>query len=218
MDPGGPLMTISSTRTRLVAPLRIRLLRAGVIAPLLASFAVVAGPGPLPVSAASAFTVATSTSSQALQRPAQDKIAYLHDGSLLIAYYEPASPGGVHVKQVTNPSTTPVATEVTFISQGDAATIYTLQSAGMTEIWIQVGNELFGGTRREQVQYGTYNGTTFTWSSVNLIPGGFTNGRQDPSVTWTGKWLIATWWDDTVGGNSDTIFMNWTTDKTGASG
>jgi hypothetical protein len=218
MDPGGPLMTISSTRTRLVAPLRIRLLRAGVLAPLLASFAVVAGPGALPVAAANAVTVATSTSSQALQRPAQDKVAYLHDGSLLIAYYEPTSPGGVHVKQVKNPSTTPVATEVTFIGQGDAATIYTQQNATTTDIWIQVGNELFGGTRREQVQYGSYDGTTFTWSSVNLIPGGFTNGRQDPSVTWTGKWLIATWWDDTVGGNSDTIFMNWTADKTGASG
>ena len=130
----------------------------------------------------------------------------------------PTTPGGVHVKQVKNPSTTPTSTEVDFIGSGDAATIYTLQSTGSTEIWIQVGNELFGGTNREQIQYGTYNGTSFNWSSVNQIPGGFTNGRQDPSVTWTGKWLIATWWDDTLGGNSDTIFMNWTTDRTGASG
>jgi hypothetical protein len=211
-------MTISANSTRRVASLRLRLLRASVLAPLLASFAVVAGPAPLSVSAASAFTVATSTSSQALQRPAQDKVAYLHDGSLLIAYYDPTTPGGVHVKHVTNPSTTPVSTEVSFIGGGDAATIYTLQAAGSTEIWIEVGNELSGGTKREQIQYGTYNGTTFTWSAINQIPGGLTNGRQDPSVTWTGKWLIATWWDDTMGGNSDVAFMNWTTDKTGGSG
>ncbi len=37
-------------------------------------------------------------------------------------------------------------------------------------------------------------------------------------MTWTGKWLIDSWWDDTLGGNSDTIFYNWTTVKQGTSG
>ena len=163
-------MTFSSALSGGFAPVLLRRFRIGIVGTFLAGCLSVAGGAPIAVSAA-ATIVGTSTSSQALQRPAQDKVAYLHDGSLLIAYYEPTTPGGVHVKHVTNPSTAPVSTEVTFIGQGDAATIYTLQAAGSTEIWIQVGNELFGGTRREQVQYGTYDGSTFVWSGVNLIPG-----------------------------------------------
>src|SRR5207302_1064286 len=70
----------------------------------------------------------------------------------------------------------------------------------------------------EQIQHGVFNGSAFTWDTQTEIPGAIASGRQDPSVTWTGKWLIATWWDDTAGSNSDNVFMNWTTDKTGQSG
>ena len=162
--------------------------------------------------------MATSASALAYQRSAQDKVAYLHDGSLLIAYFDSTSPGGVRVKQVTNPATAPVSSSVLSIPGGDEATIYTLPGSGTTEIWIQVGSELFGLPKLEQVQHGTYNGSTFTWDSANPIPGALTTGRQDPTVTWNGTYLIATWWDDTIGGNSDNIFYNWTSDPTGASG
>src|SRR5579864_1977860 len=130
-------MTINSIPSVRAKSLTLRVLRASVLAPLLASFAVVSTSTPLNVAAAGTFTIATSTSSQALQRSAQDKVAYLHDGSLLVAYYEPTTPGGVHVMHVTNPSTTPVSTETTFIGQGDEATIYTLPGSGSTQIWIE---------------------------------------------------------------------------------
>ena len=81
-----------------------------------------------------------------------------------------------------------------------------------------MGAELVGSAPLEQVQHGSYDGTTFTWDAATAIPGAVSPGRQDPSITWTGKWLIATWWDDTNLANSDTVFMNWTADKTGTSG
>jgi chitodextrinase len=195
-------------------------LRGGTLGVLLAGIFSVAGVVPVAVSAAtvSPFTVATSASAVAYQRSAQDKVAYLHDGSLLVAYFDSTSPGGAKIKQVTNPSTSPVSKNVLSIPGGDEATIYTLPGNGSTDIWIQVGSELFGLPKLEQVQHGIYNGSTFTWDSAYPIPGALTTGRQDPSLTWTGQWLIATWWDDTVGGNSDNIFYNWTADMTGASG
>ena len=155
----------------------------------------------------------TSSSSMALQHPAEDKVAYLHDGSLLIGYYD----GGTAVVDlVKNPSTSPVATRERSFS-GSEVSLFTQPGASSTDIWIQVGAEL-GGSPLEQVQHGTYDGSTFTWNAVTTIPGAVSPGRQDPSITWTGKWVIATWWDDTMGSNSDNVFMNWTTDKTAQAG
>jgi hypothetical protein len=157
----------------------------------------------------------TSTSSLALQHPAADKVAYLHDGSLLEGYFDGTK--GV-IDQVKSPSTAPSLTQVLTIP-GDEVTIYTSPGAGSTDIWIQAGNELVGGSAAlEQIQHGTYDGTKFTWDTLTTIPGAVSPGRQDPSVTWTGKWVIATWWDDTSGSNSDNVFMNWTTDKTAKTG
>ena len=161
----------------------------------------------------SPVTVGTSSSPMAYQHPAQDKVAYLHDGSLLVAFFN-----GSHgvVDRVTNPSTSPVTSLVQTIG-GDEVTLYTLPGSGTTDVWIQAGHELISGAL-EQIQHGVFNGNAFTWDTQTEIPGAIASGRQDPSVTWTGKWLIATWWDDTAGSNSDNVFMNWTTDKTGQSG
>ena len=169
---------------------------------------------PIQVAAASPTTLATSTSSTALQHPAEDKVAYLHDGSLLIGYYDGSN---AIVDQVKNPSTSPSVQQLRSIS-GDEVTLYTQPGAGTTDIWVQVGAELSGSAPREQIQHGTYDGTSFSWDSLTTIPGTIAPGRQDPSVTWTGKWLIATWWDDVLGSNSDQVFLNWTTDKTGKTG
>jgi chitodextrinase len=158
--------------------------------------------------------VATSSSSQALQHPAQDKVAYLHDGSLLVGYFDGSR---AVIDQVKNASTAPSVQQVQTIS-GDEVTLFTQPGSGSTDIWIQVGAELVGSASLEQVQHGTYDGTSFTWDAATSIPGAVSPGRQDPSVTWTGKWLIASWWDDTNLSNSDTVFMNWTADKTGKSG
>ncbi len=156
-----------------------------------------------------------SSSAQAYQRSAQDKVAYLHDGSLLIGYFDGTK--GV-VDQVTNPSTGPVTHPVQTIS-GDEVTLYTQAGSNSTDIWIQAGLELGGGgAPLEQIQHGTYDGSSFTWDSPTSIPGAVSPGRQDPSVTWTGKWLIASWWDDTNLSNSDNVFLNWTADKTGKTG
>src|SRR4029077_13251634 len=156
----------------------------------------------------------TSSSSMALQHPAQDKVAFLHDGSLLVGYFDG---GRAVIDQVKNPSGAASVQQVETIS-GDEATIYTQPGASSTDIWVQVGAELVGSAPLEQVQHGTYDGTAFTWDAATTIPGAVSPGRQDPSVTWTGKWLIATWWDDTNLSNSDTVFMNWTADKTGTTG
>ncbi len=158
--------------------------------------------------------LASVSSAQGYQRPAQDKIAYLHDGSLLIGYFDGSQ--GV-VAHVSNPTTTPVVTPVQTIA-GDEVTLYTAPGAGTTDIWIQAGHELVGGSNLEQVQHGTYNGATFRWDAQTTIPGAIAPGRQDPSVTWTGRWLIATWWDDVLGSDSDNVFMNWTADMTGQTG
>src|SRR6266566_3287671 len=201
---------------RPLAMIRNRILKSGLMGAFLAGSLSVAVGAPIVVSAAGSSTVATSGSSQAFQRSAQDKVAYLHDGSLLVGYYDSTLPNyGAYINQVTNPSTTPVSHNVLYIPNGDQATIYTLPGSGNTDIWIEVGTELSGGTKQEQVQHGTYDGSAFTWDLLTQIPGALTNGRQDPSVTWTGTWLIASWWDDTVGGDSDNVFYNWTTDKTG---
>jgi len=151
----------------------------------------------------------------ALQHPAQDKIAYLHDGSLLVGYFD-----GNHavVDQVRNPAAGSTTVQQVLTISGDEVTLYTLQGASSTDIWVQVGGELVGSAPLEQVQHGTYDGSTFRWNAPTPIPGTTSPGRQDPSITWTGKWLIATWWDDTNLSNSDNVFMNWTTDITGQSG
>ena len=207
-------MNKNSNRPHPLTRIRLRVLRAGVLGALLAGSFSVAGSAPVVVSAATAI-VGTSTHALAFQHSTSDKVAYLHDGSLLVGFFDG---GNVVIRHVTNPATAPVSTTVDTISGGSEVTLYTLPGVGSTEIWVQAGNELVGGTLREQIQYGTYNGTAFSFGAVHPIPGALTNGRQDPSVTWTGKWLIATWWDDTMGGNSDSVFMNWTTDKTGATG
>jgi chitodextrinase len=171
--------------------------------------------GAIPVEVlAAGANLATSSSSQAYQRSAQDKVVYLHDGSLLVGHFD-GSKGVIY--QVTNPSTAPVATQVQTIS-GDEVTLYTQPGPNSTDIWIQVGAELVGSAPLEQIQHGVYNGSTFAWDTVTTIPGTIAPGRQDPSVTWTGKWLIASWWDDTNFSNSDNVFVNWTTDKTGKTG
>jgi chitodextrinase len=209
-------MTNRSDRQRPIAGIRHRLLRAGALgAFLVGTLAVVFGT-PIAVSAATSTSVGSSSEPRAFQHSAADKVAYLHDGSLIVGYYDGSN--NAIVNHVTNPTTTPVSTQVNSISNGSEITFYTLPGTGSTEIWIAVGSELTGGTFQEQVQYGQYNGTTFTWQTVTTVPGSLTSGRQNPSVTWTGKWLIDSWWDDTLGGNTDAIFYNWTTDPTGTTG
>jgi hypothetical protein len=190
----------------------LRRMRIGIVGTFLAGSLSVAGGAPIAVSAANTV-LGTSTHALAYQHSAEDKVAYLHDGSLLVGYFDGNQ---VVIKRVANAISAP--TTVENIAQGSEVTLYTLPGPSSTEIWIVVGNELYGGTKREQVQYITFNGTTFSLGTVYTIPGALTNGRQDPTVTWTGKWLIVSWWDDTMGGNSDTAFMNWTTDKTGSTG
>jgi hypothetical protein len=133
----------------------------------------------------------------------------------LVGYWQSTTPAGAYINHITNPSTTPVSTQVQFISGGDEVSFYTSGS----DVWIQVGSELDGLPKLEQVLHGTYISGAFSWPTLpQIIPGALTTGRQDPSITWNGTDLIATWWDDTMGGNSDNIFYNWTTDKSGATG
>ncbi len=159
--------------------------------------------------------VTTSSSSLGYQHPAQDKVAYLHDGSLLIGFFNGST--GV-VDQVRNPGSSAQSVAQVQTIAGDEVTFYTLAGATSTDIWIQAGAELVGSAPLEQIRHGTYDGTSFTWDSATSIPGTISPGRQDPSVTWSGKWLIATWWDDTNLSDSDNLFMNWTADRTGQSG
>src|ERR1700686_856729 len=207
-------MIAKSTRIRHVASLKRRVMRAAVLAPFLASLFAVAGPGPLGVAAATTV-LGTSSSSQAYQRPAQDKVAVLHDGSLLVGFYNGTD---VVIDQVKTPGTAPATTLVQTFTGSDEVTIYTLPGTGTTDVWVQAGREFSGSAPLETIRHATYNGTTFAWDALTTIPGSISTGRQDPSLTWTGKWLIATWWDDTLGANSDVPMMNWTADKTGTSG
>jgi chitodextrinase len=209
-------MTNRSDRPRPIAGILRRVLRAGALAAFLAGALSVGFGTPIAVSAAGSTSVGSSSEARAFQHSAADKVAYLHDGSLIVGYYDGSN--NAIVNHVTNPTTTPVSTQVDSIPNGSEITFYTLPSTSSTEIWIAVGSELTGGTHQEQVQYGQYNGTTFTWSSVTTVPGSLTSGRQNPSVTWTGSWLIDSWWDDTLGGNTDTVFYNWTSDPTGTTG
>jgi chitodextrinase len=176
--------------------------------------ATLAIPPPQEARAAGPVSLATSSHSFALQHPAQDKVAYLHDGSLLVGYFDGSR---AVINQVKNPSTTPSIAQVLTIS-GDEVTLYTQPGAGSTEIWIQVGAELVGSAPLEQIQHGVYDGSSFSWDTATAIPGTTAPGRQDPSVTWTGRWLIATWWDDVNFSNSDNVYMNWTSDRTGRTG
>jgi chitodextrinase len=210
-------MSYGSTRLALAALLAASF-SAGVSAPIAVS---AAGPTTIGTSSCTADSKGVFPCAQAYQRSAQDKVAYLHDGSLLVGFYDGHT--GV-LYHVTNPSTTPASTLALTFPGGEAESMYTLPGSGSTEIWVLQGNEIFGGAKQEQIQHGTYDGTNFSWDGGNTnpvpvqVPGALTNGRQDPSVTWTGKWLIASWWDDTVGGNSDNVFYNWTTDRTGKTG
>ena len=211
----------SSTTSRSTRVNLVRLLRCGTVGAFLASIFSITVFAPIAVSAAapSPFTVGTSTEShgEAFQHSAEDKVAYLHDGSMLVGYYDGVNNAVVY--RVTNPSTSPVSTLVDTIPGGSEVTLYTLPAASSTEIWVAVGSELTGGTKQEQVQYGVFTGSLpISWQAVTTVPGSLTSGRQDPSVTWTGKWLIASWWDDTLGGDTDTVFYNWTTVKSGTSG
>jgi hypothetical protein len=119
------------------------------------------------VSAASAV-VGSSTHALAYQHSAEDKVAYLHDGSLLAGYFDGNQ---VVIKHVTNAAISPVVTPVENIAQGSEVTRYTLPGASSTEIWIVVGNELYGETKREQIQYSTFSGSAFTLGTVYPIPG-----------------------------------------------
>ena len=192
------------------------MLRSAVLGGLLAASTSVSVVAPTPALAAGPAVVATSASAQAFQYSAQDRVAYLPDGSLLVGYWQSSSPAGAYINHVTNPSTTPVSTNVQTIFGGDEVSIITSGN----DIWIQVGSELDGLPKLEQVLHGVFlGGTSFSWPTLpQIIPGALTTGRQDPSLAWNGTDLIATWWDDTMGGNSDNIFYNWTADKSGATG
>ncbi len=210
-------MTDRSDRPRRIHSLRNLVLRAGALGAFLAGTVLAAVGTPVAVSGAASFVVGSSSNAKAFQHSAADKVAYLHDGSLLVGYYD----GNNHgiVKLVQNPTTTPVSTQVASVVNGSEVTLYTLPSTNSTEVWVVVGSELTGGVYQEQVQYGLYNGTTtITWSGPTTIPGSLTSGRQDPTVTWTGRFLIVAWWDDTLGGNTDTVFYNWTANKNGTDG
>jgi len=95
-------------------------------------------------------TIGSSSSSLALQHPAQDKIAYLHDGSLLIGYFDGNQ---AVVDQVRNPGSGSSTVQRALTISGDEVTLYTQQGASSTDIWIQVGAELVGSAPLEQVQH-----------------------------------------------------------------
>ncbi|HEV2477086.1 MAG TPA: hypothetical protein VGX22_11130, partial [Candidatus Dormibacteraeota bacterium] len=158
---------------------------------------------------------ATSTSALALEHSSSDKVAYLHDGSILVGYYDGMA--GI-VDQVKNPSTSPAAVPVQTMT-GDDVTLYTSPGATSTDIWIQAANMHLGAAPPlEQIQHGVYDGANFTWDPATPIPGAISPGRLDPSLTWTGKWLTASWWDNEGVPDSDNVFVNWTADKTGRTG
>src|ERR1700693_868536 len=208
-------MTFSSAISRRVAPVLLHRLRVGMVGIFLAGSLSIAGGMPMAVSAADTI-IGTSTHAFAFQHPAEDKVAYLHDGSLLVGFYN--GTGAVVVEHVTNPAISPSVVQTETVAGASEVSFYVLPAVSSSEIWIAIGNELAGGSVREEIQYATYNGATVTFGTVYAIPGGLTPGRQDPTVTWDGKDLIVSWWDDTQLGNSDTVFMNWTTDKTGSTG
>jgi hypothetical protein len=88
---------------------RIRIVMVGAV--LAGSFSI-AGGAPLAVSAADT-ALGSSTAPLAFQHSAEDKVAYLHDGSLLVGFYDPTGPGSGIIKHVTNPtSATPGSTQV----------------------------------------------------------------------------------------------------------
>ncbi|MFI5282275.1 MAG: hypothetical protein ACHQ0J_04005 [Candidatus Dormibacterales bacterium] len=208
-------MRFSSAISRRVAPRLGRYMRLAAAGALLAGSLSVAGGAPPAAAVVITDTiVGTSTHAMAYQHSAADKVAYLYDGSLLVGYFDGTQ---VIIKHVTSPETSPLVTQVDTVANGSEVSFYVLSGVSSSEIWEVVGNELYGGVLREQIVYATYNGT-FSFGAPHSIPGAMTNGRQDPTVTWNGKDLIASWWDDTLGGNSDSVFMNWTTDKTGATG
>src|SRR6266705_4294462 len=88
---------------------KLRVVRATVVGAFLGGSLLIAFGAQVAVSAGPT-NVDTSISQQAFQRSAQDKVAYLHDGSLLVGYYDSTLPNyGAYINQVTNPSTTPVS-------------------------------------------------------------------------------------------------------------
>src|ERR1700674_4223084 len=108
----GQLMNKKSNLAHPLTRIRLRVLRAGVLGALLAGSFGVAGSAPVVVSAATAV-VGTSTHVLAYQHSAADKVAYLHDGSLLVGFFDGAN---VVIQHVTNPVTAPVSTLADTIS------------------------------------------------------------------------------------------------------
>src|SRR5450759_3569061 len=93
---------------------RIRVARTGILGAFLASSFFLAGAAPMVVSAANTV-LGTSTSALAYQHSAEDKVAYLHDGSLIDGFFNGSQ---VVIQHVTNPALAPVVTTVDTIGQG----------------------------------------------------------------------------------------------------
>src|SRR5882762_1039282 len=99
----GYVMTFSSALSSGFAPVLLRRFRVGIVATFLAGSLSVAGGAPIAMSAANTL-LGTSSHAFAYQHPAEDKVAYLHDGSLLVGYFDGNQ---VVIKHVTNPELSP---------------------------------------------------------------------------------------------------------------
>src|ERR1700693_2065280 len=121
-------MTFSSALSGRLAPSMLRRLRAVTLGAVLAAIIYVPASAPLVVSAAPTV-LGISTNPLAFQHSAEDKVAYPPGASLLIGFFDGSN---VDIRHVTNPSTTPVSTNVDTIG-GSEVTFYTLPGASSTE-------------------------------------------------------------------------------------
>jgi hypothetical protein len=164
-------------------------------------------------SSAAGAVLAASASAKALQRSASDKIAYLYDGTALIAYWDGSSG---QVRQVAGVLGTPQVSSVISTAE-DAISLWVSNTSSGSDIWVcSSDDDASGAGPSLHVRHGTYSAGSFTWNTAALISGTTTADTIQSVITWNGTYLMVFWWDGASG--SDRISYAYTTDKTGTSG
>jgi hypothetical protein len=154
----------------------------------------------------------TSTSSQAYQRPANDKVALLFDGSLLVVDYDGTNG---HAYQVTSPTGDPNTTSLQTFAE-DNLSLAVSNSSTTSDVWVLSGDDLTGTVIH--IQHASYDGSSWTWDASTQVATPIATHTNDVSVCWTGTWLMAFWWDGAGETSNDQIAYSWTTTKDGTSG